>query len=102
MSVEGGVRPRSAYCIVLGNEKGGSGKSTVAMHVTVALLKAGQRVATVDLDSRQQSFTRYIDNRRTWARHAGLDLELLSHSCIARADGTVVSDTEAIEFNTFA
>jgi chromosome partitioning protein len=39
--------------VVVGNEKGGSGKSTVAMHVAVALLKAKQRVASIDLDSRQ-------------------------------------------------
>jgi chromosome partitioning protein len=102
MSVETSVRPRSAYCIVLGNEKGGSGKSTVAMHVAVALLQAGQRVATIDLDSRQQSFTRYIDNRRAWAKHAGLALELPSHYCIARVDGALVSDNEAAEFNSFA
>ena len=68
MSVEGSVRPRSAFCVVLGNEKGGSGKSTVAMHIAVALLKAGQRVATIDLDSRQKSFTHYIEHRRAWAR----------------------------------
>ena len=47
----------SAHVIVLGNEKGGSGKSTTAMHIAVALLKAGQRVATIDLDSRQKTFT---------------------------------------------
>ena len=41
-------RPFSAHVIVLGNEKGGSGKSTTAMHVAVALLQAGQRVATID------------------------------------------------------
>ena len=35
--------------IVVANEKGGSGKSTVAMHVAVALIKSGQRVATIDL-----------------------------------------------------
>jgi chromosome partitioning protein len=87
---------------VLGNEKGGSGKSTVAMHVAVALLKAGQRVATIDLDSRQQSFTHYVDNRRAWGKHAGLDLELPSHYCIARANGTLVPDNEAAEFNSFA
>ena len=46
MSVESAGRPRSAYVIVLGNEKGGSGKSTVGMHIAVALMKAGQRVAT--------------------------------------------------------
>ena len=102
MSVEGGVRPRSAFCIVLGNEKGGSGKSTVAMHVAVALLKAGQRVATIDLDSRQQSFTHYVANRRAWSKHAGLDLEMPSHYCIGRKDGALVSDNEAGEFSEFA
>src|SRR6188768_4466992 len=102
MSVEGSVRPRSAFCVVLGNEKGGSGKSTVAMHIAVALLKAGQRVATIDLDSRQKSFTHYIENRRAWAKHAGLDLELPSHYCISRKDGALVSDNEAGEFNEFA
>ena len=44
-----------AHVVVLGNEKGGSGKSTAAAHLAVALMKAGQRVATVDLDCRQQS-----------------------------------------------
>jgi Mrp family chromosome partitioning ATPase len=43
---------QSAHVVVLGNEKGGSGKSTTALHIAVALLKAGQRVATVDLDCR--------------------------------------------------
>ena len=84
MSVEGSVRPRSAFCVVLGNEKGGSGKSTVAMHIAVALMKAGQRVATIDLNSRQKSFTHYIENRRAWAKHARLDLELPTHYCVAR------------------
>ncbi len=102
MSVESSVRPRSAFCVVLGNEKGGSGKSTVAMHIAVALLKAGQRVATIDLDSRQKSFTHYIENRRAWAKHAGLDLELPSHYCISRTDGALVSDNEAAEFSEFA
>ena len=63
-------KPVSAHVIVLGNEKGGSGKSTTAMHVAVALLQAGQRVATIDLDSRQKSFTHYIENRRDWAERA--------------------------------
>jgi chromosome partitioning protein len=102
MSVESSVRSRSAFCVVLGNEKGGSGKSTVAMHIAVALLKAGQRVATIDLDSRQKSFTHYIENRRAWAKHAGLNLELPSHYCISRTDGALVSENEAAEFGEFA
>ena len=102
MSVESAGRPRSAHVVVLGNEKGGSGKSTIAMHVAVALMKAGQRVATIDLDSRQKSFTHYIENRRAWAKHAQLDLELPTHYCIARADGLKVDDNEAAEFSAFA
>jgi chromosome partitioning protein len=102
MSAESSVRPRSAHVVVLGNEKGGSGKSTVAMHVAVALLKAGQRVATIDLDSRQKSFTRYVENRRAWAKHARLNLEIPSHYCISRADGVSVADNEIAEFNDFA
>ena len=56
----------SAHVIVIGNEKGGSGKSTVAVHLAVSLLKAGHRVATIDLDCRQQTLTHYIENRRVW------------------------------------
>ena len=102
MAFESAGRPRSAYVVVLGNEKGGSGKSTVAMHVAVALMKAGQRVATIDLDSRQKSFTHYIENRRAWAKHARLGLELPTHFCITRADGAKVVDNEVAEFTAFA
>jgi chromosome partitioning protein len=100
MSVES--RGRSAHVVVLGNEKGGSGKSTVAMHIAVALMKAGQRVATIDLDSRQKSFTHYIENRRRWSIRGRLNLEIPEHYCVARADGQMVADNEAIEFSGFA
>ena len=60
--------PPAAYVVVLGNEKGGAGKSTVAMHMAVALLNSGQKVATVDLDLRQRTLTHYIENRRAWAK----------------------------------
>src|SRR5262245_17038156 len=93
---------QSAHVVVLGNEKGGSGKSTTALHIAVALLKAGQRVATIDLDSRQKSFTHYVENRKAWARHAGLDLELPQHYCVTRYEGPHVTDNEAAEFNDFA
>ena len=70
---------RPVRVIVVANEKGGSGKSTVAMHVAIALIKRGQRVATIDLDSRQRTFTRYVENRRTWAERVGRELELPRH-----------------------
>ena len=93
---------RTAHVVVLGNEKGGSGKSTVAMHVAVALLKAGQRVATIDLDSRQQSLTHHIENRRSWAKRKRINLDIPTHHCVARADGLSVEANEAAEFNDFA
>ncbi|MBI3703610.1 MAG: AAA family ATPase [Rhizobiales bacterium] len=95
-------QPQSAHVVVLGNEKCGSGKSTTALHIAVALLKAGQRVATIDLDSRQQSFTHYIENRRAWAQRARIKLELPTHYCVARADGNSVEANEAREFANFS
>jgi chromosome partitioning protein len=95
-------KPNSAQVIVLGNEKGGSGKSTTAMHVAVALLQAGQRVATIDLDSRQRSFTHYIENRRDWAQRARAALDLPQHYCVARGVGLRLEEIEAEEFSAFA
>jgi chromosome partitioning protein len=103
MSIETTTRrSASAHVVVLGNEKGGSGKSTTAMHVAVALMNVGQRVATIDLDSRQKSFTHYIDNRRRWARRGGLDLKIPVHFCVARGTTLRLDENESIEFADFA
>src|SRR6202035_5883447 len=67
------------HVIVIGNQKGGSGKSTFAMHIIVALLKAGKRVASFDLDLNQLTLTRYLNNRREWDREHELQLELPDH-----------------------
>src|SRR5205823_909535 len=91
----------SAHVVVLGNEKGGSGKSTTALHIAVALMKAGQRVATLDLDCRQQSFTRYIGNRRAWARRTGLALEMPVHFRIRLGETMQIADNENSEFQQF-
>jgi chromosome partitioning protein len=92
----------SAHVIVVGNEKGGTGKSTIAMHVAVALMNVGQRVATIDLDSRQKSFTHYIENRHAWERRVGVGLRLPIHFWVARASTMKVDDNESIEFTGFA
>jgi chromosome partitioning protein len=99
---KGDGKPMSAHVIVVGNEKGGSGKSTTAMHVAIALLKAGQRVATIDLDSRQGSFSHYIENRRNWAKRTGLPFELPRHFRICRGEGIRVDENEVAEFTAFA
>lgn len=54
------------HVIVVGNEKGGSGKTTVAMHLIVALLRSGKKVGCLDLDLRQKSLWRYLENRAKW------------------------------------
>lgn len=67
-------QPKRGRIIVLGNEKGGSGKSTIAVHLAVALLRAGCTVASLDLDQRQASFSRYLENRKAFAAERGLSL----------------------------
>ena len=60
--------------IVFGNEKGGTGKSTTAMHVVISLLASGAQIAIIDLDRRQQTLTRYLENRSRYANKHGLTL----------------------------
>lgn len=72
-----------AHVITIGNEKGGSGKSTAAMHLIVALLQSGRAVASIDLDQRQGTLTRYMDNRRAYAKHHDLPLEHPVHESLA-------------------
>ena len=93
---------KSAHVIVLGNEKGGSGKTTTAMNIIVALIKAGHRVASIDTDSRQLSLTRYIENRSRWARQMRVALEVPTHFSVRLAEGDVVSEVEAREFAALA
>jgi len=72
-----------AHIIVLGNEKGGSGKSTTAMQLFVALARAGHQVGALDLDLRQQSFFRYLDNREAHGRRTGTTPLMPRRICIA-------------------
>ncbi|MEJ0059680.1 MAG: division plane positioning ATPase MipZ [Terricaulis sp.] len=65
---------KQAHVIVVGNQKGGAGKSTVAMHLVVALMRMGRRTGTLDLDVRQRSLTRYIENRGRWIAARGAKL----------------------------
>ena len=87
-------RPRSgsqqgvgvAHIIVVGNEKGGSGKSTTSMHVATALARMGHRVGSLDLDLRQQSLGRYVENRRAFCAAEGLSLATPHHLPLPEID----------------
>lgn len=84
------------YVIVIGNEKGGTGKSTTAMNLTVALMRAGYSVAGVDLDVRQRTFLRFAENRRAFALVAGRDIPLPEVHPLApsNADSRLVAKDE--------
>jgi len=93
---------RSAHVIVVGNEKGGAGKSTISIHLVVALMKAGFKVACIDLDTRQQTMTRFFSNRRSWSQSAALSVELPCSRALERGDSHDVRANEAHEFAMFA
>lgn len=75
--------------IVVGNEKGGAGKSTLAIHLATALLHGGAKVSVLDLDLRQQSMAHFFANRRAWLEankaQAPMPVEHLSSAELARA-----------------
>lgn len=60
--------------IVVGNEKGGAGKSTLAIHIVAGLMQAGRQVAIIDLDLRQRSMSRFRANRLAWTAANGVEL----------------------------
>jgi chromosome partitioning protein len=93
---------RSAHVIVVGNEKGGAGKSTIAIHLSVALLKAERRVATIDLDTRQRTLTRFIENRASFGASADWTVETPLHFAPERGEGDDKRANETMEFAAFA
>lgn len=86
---------RQAHVIVCGNEKGGSGKTTTTVHLAVAIMNAGYSVATLDLDTRQRSLTRYLANRQQWSNRFGLDLSMPTHSTITPSQVDLVSQRDS-------
>ncbi len=66
---------KQAHIIVFGNEKGGTGKSTLAAHVAVSLLEQGKQVAIIDIDGRQKSLGRFMENRAAFIAATGENLK---------------------------
>ena len=82
------------YVVVLGNEKGGTGKSTVAMHIIVGLLYRHLKVGSIDIDARQGTLTRYVENRKDRVAHTQEDLPLSVHHAIFRSRLNDVNQAE--------
>ena len=89
------------HIFVLGNQKGGTGKSTVCIHLIVGLLRAGQKVGSIDTDARQGTLSRYVENRRAYALGADVHLPLPKHYAIFSHEGEFVDDWEEKERSEF-
>ena len=73
---------KKAHIITISNEKGGTGKSTISMHLAIKLMQEGYSVATFDLDGRQGSLSKYIDNRIKFCTNKGIELPIPDHTRI--------------------
>ena len=95
-SVSAQSRP---YVIVLGNEKGGSGKSTSPIHIIVALLREGYRVGAMDLDARQGTLAGTLAARKHFVESKGIDLPLPEFRSVHRSslDNRVEAEAEERE-----
>jgi chromosome partitioning protein len=91
-----------AHVIVVGNEKGGSGKSTTSFHLAIYLMHSGYRVATIDVDSRQQTFTHYVRNRRAFMQERGLKLPCPQHFHLPAAWGDSLQENHKAEMDIFS
>lgn len=88
------------HTFVVGNEKGGTGKSTTTMHVIAGLLANGYSVGSIDLDARQGTLTRYMENRQEHAARYNVDLPMPDH--IAVLPSRNVNYNEATEEENLA
>ncbi len=82
----GAAAGHTPHIIVIGNEKGGSGKSTTAMHLIAGLLHRGLAVGSIDLDAGQATLTRYVENRRRTNSENSLELALPDHRRLPPSD----------------
>jgi chromosome partitioning protein len=92
--------------IVFANEKGGTGKSTTAVHVGIALAFQGARVAAIDLDPRQRTLHRYLENRAETERRRGITLPtakfaVFEGETIAQLDALVEEMGQGMDFLLF-
>ena len=85
-----------AHIIVVGNEKGGAGKSTVSMHVATALARMGHTIGVLDLDLRQKTFGRFVENRAAFCQREGLDLPIPHYRELPEIDRESLREGENI------
>lgn len=92
--------------IVFANEKGGTGKSTTAVHVAVALAYQGAKVAALDLDPRQRTLYRYLENRAETERRReialpGVQFDVFTGESVEALDAMAALISEGCDFLLF-
>jgi len=92
---------RRGHIIVIGNEKGGSGKTTTTVHLIVALLRLGFKVGSMDIDARQRSLTRYFENRKTTIAKEATPLPLPTHTVVNKSPFPSQPEAEADDRERF-
>lgn len=95
------VSVKKAHIIVIGNEKGGCGKTTTCMHLIVALMRLGFSVGTIDIDSRQRSLSRYLENRRQTILKENIQLPQPQHVVVQRSQMATAKEAEADDRERF-
>lgn len=93
--------PVRGHIFVIGNEKGGSGKTTTSMHLMVGLLRLGFKVGSIDIDARQRSLSRYIDNRKLTMEKEKVPLPLPSHVVVSKSPFNIREEAEEDERERF-
>lgn len=92
---------KNAHIIVIGNEKGGAGKTTTAMHIITQLLYDGHSVTSVDIDARQRSLSTYLENRLKFIKENDIDLPVSSHMIINKSRLDSYEESAVDERNRF-
>jgi len=91
------IKTYDAHIVVVANEKGGTGKSTTAMHLAVSIQKQGLNVAVIDLDARQRSVSRYLENRKAFTQRRGLDWKVPEHEVLPPSSSQDVAERDRLD-----
>ncbi len=100
--IDGKAQKKKAHIIIVGNEKGGCGKTTTTMHLIISLLRLGFSVGCIDLDSRQRSLTRYVENRRQTIAKEGISMPVPRHAVVNKSPFDSQEEAKKDERDRFA